>query len=130
MKTTFAGVILVLMIFFAVSASSQRLILRGDHPDLSIVKMGDTYWASATTSNWMPVYPILKSPDMVHSTTEGYVFESFRNGQITIFGCRNKRTTMATCTCIMRHIKKAATFAWGLAAPPEGPYKDHEPIDV
>src|SRR4051812_5524867 len=58
----------------AFNASTQRLILRGDHPDPSIAKIGDSYWASATTSNWMPAFPILKSPDMVQWTTEGYIF--------------------------------------------------------
>src|SRR5688500_11678949 len=55
-------------IFFTTLSSAQRLILPGDYPDPSVVKIGDTYWASATTSNWFPAYPLLRSKDLVNWT--------------------------------------------------------------
>ena len=36
----------------------------GDFPDPSIVKFGDYYYCSATSSNWAPGFPILKSKTM------------------------------------------------------------------
>ena len=55
-------------------AGAQKLVMRGDYPDPSVVKIGDTYWASATTSNWGPALPILKSKDLVNWTTVTHVF--------------------------------------------------------
>ena len=51
-------------IFFC---NAQTLVLPGDFPDPSVVKIGDDYWASATTSNWAPAYPLLKSKDLLLS---------------------------------------------------------------
>ena len=31
----------------------------GDYPDPSIIRVGDTYWATATTSQWAPIFPLL-----------------------------------------------------------------------
>lgn len=33
------------------SLFAQQLVLPGDHPDPSVTKIGNRYWASATTSN-------------------------------------------------------------------------------
>jgi xylan 1,4-beta-xylosidase len=53
---------------------AQQLVLRGDYPDPSVIKVGETYWASATTSNWAPVYPLVKSNDLKNWETVGHVF--------------------------------------------------------
>src|SRR3954466_12903007 len=65
---------LYLTLFCKVSA--QRLVLPGDHPDPSVTKIGDTWWASATTSNWFPAYPLLKSKDLIHWQSVGNVFNN------------------------------------------------------
>jgi GH43 family beta-xylosidase len=40
-------------------------VIAGDHPDPTIVKAPDAYYASATTSAWAPVFPIFRSRDLV-----------------------------------------------------------------
>ena len=45
---------------------AQQLVLPGSNPDPSIMKVGDTYWASATSSNWLPAFPLLYSDDLVN----------------------------------------------------------------
>jgi xylan 1,4-beta-xylosidase len=57
---------LLLVYQLAVSAVAQTLVLPGDHPDPSVVKIGNSYWASATTSNWAPAFPLLQSNDLIH----------------------------------------------------------------
>jgi xylan 1,4-beta-xylosidase len=49
-------------------------VIPGDHPDPSIIRVGDEYWATATTSQWAPVFPLLHSRDLVNWTPEGAVF--------------------------------------------------------
>lgn len=112
------------------NATSQRLVLPGDYPDPSVVKIGDTYWASATTSNWMPAYPLLKSKDLVNWKNVGAVFNtlpawtdyyfwapeiSYDNGKVYIYYSAHK---------------KGGNLCVGVASAdrPEGPYKDHGPL--
>jgi len=117
-------------IIFYTNSVAQQLVMRGDHPDPSVVKIGDTYWASATTSNWFPAYPLLKSKDLVNWKTEGYVFNqlpawadyyfwapeiSYENGKVYIYYAAHK---------------KGGNLCLGIASAdkPEGPYTDHGPL--
>lgn len=113
-----------------VPASAQKLVLPGDHPDPSVTKIGNTYWATATTSNWMPAYPLLKSTDLVHWQRSGSVFPklpdwadyyfwapeiSYENGKVYVYYAAHK---------------KGGNLCLGIASAdkPEGPYKDHGPL--
>ncbi|OUJ73893.1 glycoside hydrolase [Hymenobacter crusticola] len=48
--------------------------MAGDYPDPSVTKIGDTYWATATTSNWGAIFPLLKSKDLTNWQLVGHVF--------------------------------------------------------
>lgn len=112
------------------NGNSQQLVMRGDHADPSVVKIDDTYWASATTSNWFPAYPLLKSKDLVNWQQQGYVFTkkpdwvdyyfwapeiTYENGKVYIYYSAHK---------------KGGNLCVGIASAdkPEGPYTDHGPI--
>ncbi|RYF85894.1 MAG: glycoside hydrolase [Chitinophagaceae bacterium] len=120
----------VLLFCFELSVHAQQLVLPGDNADPSIVKIGDTYWASATTSNWMPAFPMYKSKDLVNWKLEANVFTtlpswadyyfwapeiSYENGKVYIYYSAHK---------------KGGNLCVGIASAdkPEGPYKDHGPI--
>ncbi len=119
-----------LFLFNNIHSFSQQLVMRGDHADPSVVKIGDTYWASATSSNWLPAYPLLKSKDLVNWKTEGYVFNqapawadyyfwapeiSYENGKVYIYYAAHK---------------KGGNLCLSVASAdkPEGPYTDHGPL--
>lgn len=51
---------------------AQMLVLPGDYPDPSVVKINGTYWVSATTSNWFPAFPLIRG-----------FFSFFPMGQVT-----------------------------------------------
>jgi len=129
-KMTAPFIALVLALFVTVSSDAQRLVLQGDHPDPSVTKIGDDYWASATTSNWMPVYPLLQSKDLVNWTPKGFVFNklpkwadyyfwapeiSYENGKVYVYYAAHK---------------KGGNLCLGIATAnkPEGPYKDLGPM--
>ncbi len=122
------GLLFTIMTGF--SSLAQQLVLPGDHPDPSVVKIGDTYWASATTSNWMPAYPLLQSKDLVNWTPKGHVFNqlppwadyyfwapeiSYENGKVYVYYAAHK---------------KNGNLCLGIASAdkPEGSYRDHGPI--
>jgi xylan 1,4-beta-xylosidase len=41
-------------------------VLPGDHPDPTIVRVGSTFYASATSASWAPIFPVFRSTDLVH----------------------------------------------------------------
>jgi len=58
----------------AAQPSYSNPVIAGDYPDPSIIRTGDDYWATATGSEWAPVYPILHSHDLVNWKLVGSVF--------------------------------------------------------
>lgn len=129
-RITACLIILFVSIIVSSSSNAQQLVLQGDHPDPSVVKIGDDYWASATTSNWMPAYPLLQSKDLVNWTPKGYVFNklpdwadyyfwapeiSYENGKVYVYYAAHK---------------KGGNLCLGIASSnkPEGPYKDLGPM--
>src|SRR5690242_13610530 len=49
-------------------------VLAGDYPDPSVIRVGKDYWAMATSSEWGPQFPILRSRDLVNWKVAGSVF--------------------------------------------------------
>lgn len=98
-----------LLTFLLHPVFAQQLVLPGDHPDPSVVKIGDRYWATATTSNWMPVYPLLVSNDLVNWQLKGHVFNqlpswadyyfwapeiTYENGKVYLYYSAHKKTAI------------------------------------
>jgi beta-xylosidase len=54
----------------------QNPVRAGDYPDPSVIRVGRDYWATATSSEWAPHFPILHSRDLVNWEVKGYVFAS------------------------------------------------------
>lgn len=116
--------------FFVTCLLGQSLVLPGDFPDPSATKIGDRYWATATTSNWAPAFPLLASKDLIHWELEGHVFPqlpewadyyfwapeiSYDNGRVFVYYSAHKR---------------GGNLCLGVASAdtPEGPYTDHGPL--
>ena len=49
-------------------------VIRGDVPDPSIIRIGQTYYATGTSSEWAPLYPVFQSKDLVNWKQIGSVF--------------------------------------------------------
>src|SRR5687767_14279614 len=49
-------------------------VLAGDYPDPSVIRVGKDYWATATSSEWGPQFPILHSTDLVNWEIVGPAF--------------------------------------------------------
>ena len=118
------------------SVASQEItytnpVMPGDYADPSVVRVGDDYWATATSSEWAPLYPILHSTNLVDWETVGHVFPdrlpewadahfwapeiAYDNGKYYIYYTANK---------------KGGNLCVGVASAtsPTGPYTDHGPL--
>jgi len=77
LKDTF---IVLLLSAFTMSAHAQQRpvyhnpVVAGDFPDPSVIRVGDDYWATATSGNWSPEFPIMHSRDLVNWEAVGAVF--------------------------------------------------------
>ncbi|MEO6950404.1 MAG: family 43 glycosylhydrolase [Polyangia bacterium] len=108
-------------------------VLPGDFPDPSITRVGGTYYASATTSAWAPVFPILRSKDLQHWEAITAIFEtapSWSSGDFwapELYVAPGEGTR--TLVYYAAHKKDGPMCVAVADAPsPEGPYKDHGPI--
>jgi xylan 1,4-beta-xylosidase len=125
---------IVLLSLPAVAAAQEATytnpVIAGDHPDPSVIRVGSEYWATATTSQWAPVFPLLRSTDLVNWTLEGSVFETppdwtegsywapeidHHEGRFSIYYTA-RRKNGPLCVAV------------ATASKPAGPYTDHGPM--
>ena len=109
----------------------DHVVLPGDFPDPTITKIGDTYWASATSAEWGAVFPIFSSQNLLDWELVGHVFperapewagSSFwapeiyhENGRTYVYYTARKKGGVL---CV----------AVASADHPAGPYLDHGPL--
>ncbi|TLM95014.1 glycoside hydrolase [Hymenobacter jeollabukensis] len=111
--------------------SYDRLVLPGDFPDPTICRIGDAYYASATTAEWGAVFPIFKSHDLIHWELVSHVFPGrlpdwcdsnfwapelfYEGGRVYLYYTARQRGGVLS-------------VAVASAERPEGPYTDHGPL--
>jgi beta-xylosidase len=121
---------------FAVAAVAQRAasyanpVAPGDFPDPSVIRTGQDYWATATTSEWAPEFPVLHSRDLVNWEIVGAIFQqrpawsvgsfwapelSHYRGQFYVYYVARKKDGPL---CVAVATARRAT----------GPYTDHGPL--
>jgi len=109
---------------------SPAVVIPGDYPDPSVAKIGNAYWATATSSNWFPAYPLLKSSDLVHWETKGFVFEKKPDWADYYFWAPEIAPENGRVYIYYTAHKKDGNLCVGVASAdkPEGPYRDHGPL--
>ena len=105
-------------------------IIPGDHPDPTIIRVGNSYWTASTSGDWAPEFPLYRSIDLRHWTAAGAIFPeppawaagSFwapelvnDRGRILIYYVGRKRNG-PLCVAV------------ATADNPQGPYTDHGPL--
>jgi xylan 1,4-beta-xylosidase len=114
----------------AETATYTNPTLAGDYPDPSIIRVGKDYWATATSSEWSPQFPILHSKDLVNWEVVGSVFTkrpdwatgNFWAPEITKYNGRYYVYYVA------RKKGGPLSVAVATADKPQGPYMDHGPL--
>ena len=121
---------LTVIFFCLVSNAHAQLVLRGDYPDPSVAKIGNLYWASATTSNWAPAYPLLSSPDLETWEARGSVFPTLPSWADYYFWAPEISHDNGRVYIYYSAHQKGGNLCLGVASAdkPEGPYEDHGPL--
>jgi beta-xylosidase len=76
MKYCFTIYLLLSLSNISFSQTASNPILFADVPDISIIRVGKTYYMSSTTMHMSPGLPIMKSTDLVNWKTIGYAYDT------------------------------------------------------
>jgi beta-xylosidase len=75
--------LLILLLFVPITGRSQNVectyrnpIIGGDFPDPTVIRVGDDYYASGTTSDFAPCYPLYHSVDLINWEQIGSIFDN------------------------------------------------------
>lgn len=114
----------------ATTAWAQPAVIPGDYPDPSVAKVGNTYWASATSSNWFPAFPLLKSDDLVNWKPVGNIFTKLPDWADYYFWAPEITQDKGKVYVYYTAHKKGGNLCVAVASAdrPEGPYRDHGPL--
>ena len=74
-KTLFLSLVLVTSVF-SQNNKAKNPVIFADVPDMSIIRVGNTYYMSSTTMHVNPGVPIMKSNDLVNWKLVNYAYET------------------------------------------------------
>ncbi|WP_186755434.1 family 43 glycosylhydrolase [Echinicola salinicaeni] len=109
-------------------------VLPGDRPDPTVVKVGEYYYASTTSNEWAPLFPIYKSPDLVQWELVNYVFpdgapdwarNNFWAPELSYDETQGKFYAYYTAR---DKASNRLSVAVASADSPEGEFRDHGPL--
>ncbi|MET0403068.1 MAG: family 43 glycosylhydrolase [Cystobacter sp.] len=105
-------------------------VIPGDFADPSIIKVGGDYWASATSSEWGPHFPLLRSKDLLHWEQMGAVFTQPPSWAEANYWAPELVLDRDRIYVLYTARKKGGPLcvAMATAAQPQGPYTDQGPL--
>lgn len=102
-------------------------VIPGDFADPTVIRIGERYYASGTSSEWAPFYPVFVSEDLVNWTQTGHIFSekpawtSSSFWAPELFYYRNKVYAYYTA----RNQQGVSYIGVATAEKPTGPFTDH-----
>jgi beta-xylosidase len=111
-------------------AAAANPVIPGDHPDPSLLRSGGGWYATATSGDWLPAFPLLRSRDLVHWRQVGAVLPRRPAWADTDFWApelvRRDGRVLAYYAAKARSGRRCLAVA--TAARVAGPYTDHGPM--
>ena len=84
--------------------SAQNPIIWTDVPDMSMIRVGDTYYMSSTTMHMCPGVPIMKSKDLVNWQLVNYAYSTLGDiDALTLNNGKNAYGRGTWASCIRYH---------------------------
>lgn len=71
--------LIVIFCFSFSTIRAQNPVIHADVPDMSMIRVGNTYYMSSTTMHMAPGVPIMKSKDLVNWTIINYAYDTLAN---------------------------------------------------
>lgn len=140
MKKIYISCVALIAIFFNVTVSAQEKtaqnpVIWADVPDMSMIRVEDTYYMSSTTMHMSPGVPIMKSKDLVNWQLVNYAYSTL--GDIDALNLNNGRNAYGRgswASCIRYHngtfyvstfsSTTGKTYIWSTKDIEKGPWKE------
>jgi beta-xylosidase len=109
MKTLYFGlaVLIAFSINITVSAQvkqAQNPVIFADVPDMSMIRVGDTYYMSSTTMHMSPGVPIMKSKDLINWQIVSYAYDILGDvDDLNLINGKNSYGRGSWASCIRYH---------------------------
>lgn len=78
-KSNFLGIVSLICTSLVAFAQANNPVIFADVPDLSMIRVGDTYYMSSTTMHMSPGVPIMKSKDLINWKLVSYCYDTLVN---------------------------------------------------
>jgi beta-xylosidase len=140
MHTRYFGLVVLIATFLnaTISAqvnSAQNPIIFADVPDISMIRVGDSYFMSSTTMHMVPGVPIMKSKDLVNWTLINYACNTLGDvDALTLNNGKNAYGRGSWASCIRYHNETFyvstfssttdKTYIWSTKDIEKGPWKE------
>jgi beta-xylosidase len=127
MTKPFLGACALLCALGLRAAQYSNPVMAGDYPDPAVIRVGDEYWATATSSEWGPQFPILKSRDLVNWQLVGSVFNKRPEWSVANYWAPEIAEHKGRYYMYYVGRKRGGPLAVAVATAgkPAGPYTDH-----
>lgn len=97
-------VILFLGAFISTISNAQNPVIFADVPDMSMIRVGDTYYMSSTTMHVNPGVPIMKSKDLINWEIVNYAYQTLGDrDETTLTNSKNTYGKGSWASCIRYH---------------------------
>lgn len=108
----------------------QNPVITGDHPDPSIIRVGKDFWATCTSSAWGPLFPLLRSTDLVNWEQTGAVLSRRPDWAVGDFWAPeiSEFNGKYFVYFVARQTNGRLSVSVATADQPGGPYTAHDPI--
>ena len=96
------------------TAQAHNPIIFADVPDMSMIRVGDTYYMSSTTMHMSPGVPIMKSKDLVNWKLINYAYDTLANvDELNLSNGKSSYGRGSWASCIRYHngVYYVTTFA-------------------
>jgi beta-xylosidase len=104
MKKNFVAVAILAMFSIRTSAQAHNPIIFADVPDMSMIRVGDTYYMSSTTMHMSPGVPIMKSKDLVNWKLVSYAYDTLvSNDEMNLVNGKFTYGRGSWASCIRYH---------------------------
>ena len=119
-RDTFFNIVLLVSLTittnnYAQENRAKNPLIHADVPDLSMIRVGDTYYMSSTTMHVNPGVPIMKSTDLVNWKLVNYAYETLEddNDRLNLDNGKNDygRGSWASCLRFHEGIYYVSTFS-------------------
>jgi len=109
----------------------QNPVIDADVPDPSVIRVGDTYYAAATSGNKAQAYPRFRSKDLQTWEPMGYIFEEWPSWTSGSFWAPELFDLSGRTMCYYTARQKSdgtSCIGVAMAEGPEGKFKDYGPL--